>query len=244
MKVPVLWTDAVRTRTPPLVRAQALVRGWLLRKRVRLAGPGVLSRTNLANDEDLVTCESKDREHPLTYFAFEENGKVWWFSFGTLWRWARQSHDPVNPYTKVPLSQDTRKRLRSMWGYTQHHYQSVPEEDSDATQRLRCRWNIVVQTFLDNGFVDVHPSSFTSLSPNELHAMFVFLERDIDSVMSANDPFRARALRLCRRGIQASTSVNPTLYRLWAVYALMLLLTLHKDPYNMTFLVLSALYRC
>lgn len=244
MKSPLLWTDAVDAQSSPLIQAQALVRGWLLRKRLRLAGPGVLSRKNLTNDEELVTCEPKEREHPMTYFAFEENGKVWWFSFGTLWTWARQSHEPVNPYTKVPLSQDTRRRLRTLWRYTQNQYAVAPEENSDPTQRLRCRWNVVVQTFLDNGFVDVHPQSFTPLSPNELHAMFVFLERDIDSIVSKNDPFRPRALRICRRGIEASTRVNDTLYKLWSVYALTLLLTLHKDPYNMTFMVLSALYRC
>lgn len=204
----------------------------------------MLSRKNLANDEELVTCESKDREHPMTYFAFEENGKVWWFSFGTIWRWARQNHAPVNPYTKVPLSQETRKRLRSMWGYIQHHYLPPPEEDIDPTQRLRGRWNLAVQSFLDNGFVDVHPTSFMSLTPNELHAMFVFLERDIDSVVPNADLFKARALRICRRGIQANTYVSPEIYRLWAVYALLLLLTLHKDPYSMNFMVLSALYRC
>ena len=237
-----LWSDVVRT--PPIVKAQALIRGWLLRKRLAMAGPGVLRRRELANDDELVTCEAKERQHPFDYFGFEENGKVWWFSFDTIWKWARQSHEPVNPYTKVPLSQETRKRLRAKWGYLQHHYIPPPEEDTDASRRLRCRWNVVVQCFLDNGFVDVHPANFTSLTPNELHAMFVFLERDIDLILSKDDPLKARALRVCRRGIQASTMINSSLYQLWSVYALLLLLTLHKDPYNMTFMVLSALYRC
>jgi len=198
----------------------------------------------VVNDEDLVTCESKDREHPMTYFAFEENGKVWWFSFETIWRWARQSHEPVNPYTKVPLSQDTRKRLRGIWGYIQHHYMAAPDEDTEFQQRLRCRWNIVSQAFADNGFTDVHPSLFVDMTPDDLHTMFVFLERDVDVVMPSNDVFKARALRLCRRAVQANTSMNTVLFRLWSVYALMLLLTMHKDPYSMTFMVMSALYRC
>jgi hypothetical protein len=204
----------------------------------------VLRRSIVVNDEDLVTCESKTREHPMTYFAFEENGKVWWFSFETLWRWARQSHEPVNPYTKTPLSQDTRKRLRSVWGYMQHRYMIVPEEDPDFAIRLRCRWNVVSQTFADHGFVDIHPQTFVDLTPNELRAMFVFLERDIEVIVSNNDPFKARALRVCRRGAQVGTAVSTALFRLWAVYALMMLLTLQKDPYSMTFMVLSALYRC
>lgn len=244
MKVPVLWTDAMRARTPPIVKVQALIRGWLVRTRLRIAGPGVLCRKNLANTEELVTCESKDREHPMTYFAFEENGKVWWFTFETIWRWARQSHEPVNPYTRVPLSADTRKRLRGIWAYMQHHYILPPDEDAEYARRLRYRWNILTQVFTDNGFVDVHPLSFTEMTPSEYRTMFVFLERDIQVVMSDKDPFKARALRVCRRGIEANARISATLYSLWSAYALMLLLTLHKDPYSMTFMVLSALYRC
>ena len=243
-KIPTIWATAVRAQTQPIVRLQALVRGWLVRLRLRLAGPGVLSRKNLANDEELVTCEPKDREHPMTYFAFEENGKVWWFSFESIWRWSRQSHEPLNPYTKVPLSQDTRKRLRGVWSYAQHRHASVPEESTDFQQRLTCRWNLVSQAFADHGFVDIRPAVFVELMPEELHTMFVFLERDIEIILPKNDPFKARALRLCRRAIHASTGTNPVLYRLWSVYAVLLLLTLQKDPYSMTFMVLSALYRC
>ena len=94
-----------------MVRAQALVRGWLLRKRLALGGPGVLRRSLVTNDEDLVTCESKETIRPFEYFGFEENGKVWCFSFPSLWKWAVRSHQPVNPYTKVPLDIETRKRM-------------------------------------------------------------------------------------------------------------------------------------
>ena len=243
-KIPTLWATAVRAQTQPIVKFQALVRGWLVRLRLRLAGPGVLSRKNLANDEELVTCESKDREHPLTYFAFEENGKVWWFSFESIWRWARQSHEPLNPYTKVPLSQETRKRLRGIWSYMKHREMNVPDEPADFQQRLTYRWNLVSQAFADHGFVDIHPAVFVELIPDELRTMFVFLERDIEVIVPNGDYFKARALRMCRRGAQANTGMNSSLYRLWSVYALMTLLTLQKEPYSMSFMILSALYRC
>jgi hypothetical protein len=80
-----LWAEAHKGNTSGLRKAQGLIRGWLVRRRLRYAGPGVLCRKNLANDEDLETCEESSKEHPFDYFAFEENGKVWWFHFPTLW---------------------------------------------------------------------------------------------------------------------------------------------------------------
>lgn len=242
-RVPTLWATVHKTRSSGIVAAQAVARGWLLRKRLHLGGPGVLRRKDLANDEDLVTCETKDRQHPLAYFSFEENGKVWWFDFDSLWRWTAQSHEPSNPYTKVPLSMDTRKRLRAMWAYQQRHRLSTPEESTDYDQRVRNRWNILSQLFVDHGFVDVHPSTFLRFTAAELQSMFVLLERDIRVAFSEKDPGVARAIRLCRKGMYPVITQSNQ-FILWSSYTLLLLLTIHKDPYVMTFSVLSALYRC
>lgn len=242
-KVPVLWVDAHRGRSRGITKVQAVIRGWLLRKRLALGGPGVLCRKDLANDEELVSCEDKTRQHPFTYFAFEEAGKIWWFDFDSVWRWGSQSHKPANPYTKVPLSTETRRRMRDLWAYRQRHRLPLADESTVFEQRLLSRWNLVCQVFADNGFVDVHPNQFIDLRSSEFYAMFVLLERDIQVVFSENDPGRARALRLCRRGIQTRHS-QPKLYELWSVYTLLLLLTIHRDPYSMTFSILSALYRC
>ena len=113
-KAVMLWAVVNQDKVGAATRVQAWIRGILLRRRLRLGGPGVLRRTGLSNDDDLVTCESSDRQYPLDYFAFEENGKVWWFDFGTLWKWAQRSTEPANPYTKVPLSVETRTRLRKV----------------------------------------------------------------------------------------------------------------------------------
>lgn len=111
----VLWADANASKTACIIKIQAFVRGGLLRKRLRLNGPGVLYRSGLANDEDLVTCEDKERQDPLTYFAFNENGKVWWFDYATLSNWVYRSNIPLNPYTKVPLDIDTKRRMFQIW---------------------------------------------------------------------------------------------------------------------------------
>ncbi len=244
MKAPVRWADVHRHKYHRIARAQALIRGWLLRKRLTLGGPGVLRRKDVMNDEELVTCETKDRQHPFEYFGFEENGKVWWFDFPNLWRWAIQTHEPVNPYTKVPLSNETRRRLRAMWAYHQRNKLPMPPESPYFQQRFQQRWNVLCQLFIDNGFIDVHPNNFLNLRKNELRSMMILLQRDVQVLLRNSDPGRERILRLCMAPIQSRNITEPARYAMWVSYILMLILAVPKDPYVMTFSVLSALYRC
>lgn len=242
MTAPVLWATVFRR--PGIARAQALVRGWLLRKRLALSGPGVLRRKDLANDEELVSCEAKERLYPFEYFAFEEAGKVWWFSFDTLWTWCRQSDEPTNPYTKVPLSSATRRRLRDMWGYRHRHRIPLPVESLNPIDRLTQRWNILTQAFRDNGFVDVRPDTFLQFTGIEIFAMFTMLYQDLCFVISERDPHRDAILRYCRRGMASGTPLPSGQYVLQGAYILMVMMSIPKNPYSLIFSVLSAYYRC
>jgi hypothetical protein len=243
MTTPVLWTDAVRPHTQGVKKIQSLARGWLVRHRIGLGGPGVLSRKNLANDEDLVTCIEKEKQNPFEYFAFDENGKIWWFDFDTIWKWAVRSEEPLNPYTKVPLSVDTRRRLHATWGYRLRNRIPLPDEPIPFEERMESRWNIMVQLFADFGF-DVHTRSFLRFNASDYTSVFVLLHRDIEVVFPETDQARARALRLCGRGQNPDARDSIEVIKSRAVYLLMWLLTLHKNPYSMSFSILSALYRC
>ncbi len=242
MKTPQIWASLHRTTRLPTV--QALVRGWLLRRRLALAGPGVLRRTALANDEDVFTCESKDRQHPLEYFAFEESGKVWWFDAKSLWAWVARSAEPVNPYTKVPLTPDTRRRLRAYWAYTYRTVRPLPVEKGTFEQLLSYRWNVLTQVFRDNGFVDVSPHSFRTFSRQELLSMFVLLHQDLLVVLPERDMYRERLLRLARRGMTVRPETTPQQYLLHAAWLLELMVMIPRDPYVVVFSILSAFYRC
>ena len=246
MKTPLRWADVHHDKSVRIARIQALIRGWLLRKRLALGGPGVLCRKNLANDEELVTCVEKERQHPLEYFAFEENGKVWWFDFASLWRWSIQTHEPANPYTKVPLSTDTRRRLRAFWGYLQRRDKAnLPPENMNYELRVQQRWNVLCQLFIDNGFIDVHPNTFLNLQSYELRSMLVLLERDVRVVLRDTEYGRDRILQICRVPLlERNRNLAPKMMKMWIAYILMVLLSVPKDPYVMTFSVLSALYRC
>jgi len=229
-RAPVLWASL--HKSSPIVRVQALVRGWLLRKRLDLAGPGVLRRKDVNNEEDLFTCETKDRQHPMQYFSFEEAGKVWWFDAGSLWGWMSRSVEPVNPYTKTPIPSEARRRFRAIQRRARFSIGvDGPEE------MIAYRWNSIVQVFRDNGFLDVHPQQFANFTVSDYRTMFVFLERDLQIVLPERDMYRAQLIRMCRRGQKANGTLFPILL-------LLKMLLIPRDPYVLVFSVLSAFYRC
>lgn len=230
MKSPVLWAS-LHTKTP-VVRIQSLVRGWLIRKRLALAGPGVLRRKDLANDEDLFTCESKERQHPMEYFSFEEAGKIWWFDAGNLWGWMSRSVEPVNPYTKTPIPVEAKRRFRAIQRLARFSCGGETTEDIIAQ-----RWNLIVQVFRDNGFIDVHPQQFANFGTMEYHTMFVFLERDLQIVFSERDMYRDLLINICRRAQKREGIFTFTAM-------LLRMLMIPRDPYILVFSMLSSFYRC
>lgn len=238
-KTVVRWADANKHRSQRLVNVQALVRGWLVRKRLALGGPGVLCRKNLSNDEDLETCEESSREHPFNYFAFEESGKIWWFSFPTIWKWCLRS--PTNPYTKVTLSSETRKRLRQMWFYQKRHRLPLPSSPPMFQDRLAGYWNIIRQTFDDYGFGDINPNIILNLHKHQYVLMLRMIREDIPVTMR-NKAARERVDRYLRFILYSNIPINQ--FILSSAYTLMVILMVPKDPYELAFTILSALYRC
>lgn len=229
-RAPVLWAS-LHTKTP-IVRIQALVRGWLVRKRLALAGPGVLRRKVVNNDEDLFTCESKDRQYPLDYFAFEEAGKVYWFDASSLWDWMSRSVEPVNPYTKTPIPSEAKRRFRAI-----QRIRRFQCGCSDADDLITRRWNLITQVFRDNGFIDIHPQQFANFGTMEYRTMFVFLERDLQIVLPERNMYRELLINMCRRAQKRQGLVTFTAM-------LLRMLMIPRDPYILVFSVLSAFYRC
>lgn len=241
MRSPTLWVEA--NQGTPILKIQALVRGWLIRRRLSYAGFGVLSRKDLANDEDIITCTEKEKVHPMDFFSFEENGKFWWFEFSSLWTWCMRNQEPTNPYTKVPLCSETRKRLRAIWGYKRRHREHLPLEPNNPDERIRYRVNILIQHFEDYGFANVSPSFFLRCSRQDLGSAFVLLHRDIGTVIPEKDPFRNRVLTLCGNRTVVEDPPQPVMYFLNCLSTLMYIITLYRDPYVVTFSILSAFYR-
>lgn len=244
MKNHVLWTTVMGSRLHPhFIRAQALIRGWLLRYRLKMAGPGVLRRGALANDEDLNTCVDKTRQHPLTFVSFEEGGKVWWFDYATLFRWCEMSHEPVNPYTKTPISPEALRRIFWLWVYSFHNLPAnarLAEETFEI--RFNGRINRLCQMFSVYGFAGVTPDNFHRLHRGDYLVLHHFILDDLRTALREG-PVKERLLEWtqnCINHIRRPSPYQPQSY----IGRLEYLLFLAPDPYVVLFSILSALYRC
>ncbi len=240
VRTPILWIETLRVHEPKVIRAQACIRGWIMRLRLRLAGSGVLSRKHLMNDEELITMTAKDRQHPLDFFSFEEQGKVWWFSFDSLWKWCSQSPDPINPYTNVVIESDVMRRVYELYYFKQRHHEvplSVPTIDKQLNQ--------LCHLFHMNGFLDVDPSELMQYQRSEFISIFMVLTRDLQFTLPIEDPIRPLALDLCRdMHNDRVLSLPGSRYVLFSWSTLQSLIGLYKNSYTIVFLILSALYRC
>jgi len=242
-KNPVLWTSLHQDKHSLVTKIQANVRGWLVRCRLKRAGPGVLSRKSLMNDDDLVTCVTKEREYPFDYFGFTENGKQWWFHFKTLWTWCLKTPIPTNPYTKVPLDKETRIRMREVWAYNRRTQYDLPIEPIGFEERVFGRWKLLCQIFEDNGFGYIKPETFMHMKKQDYIVMFQFILDDLETVLPNSNLTKQISKRYCLYALHgASVSLNNH-FILQAVYSLLLMLTASRDVYIPTYLTLTALYR-
>lgn len=244
MSEPVLWADVHQGKSKTITKCQALVRGWLVRYRLRMGGVGVLRRGNLINDEELLTMESKEKQCPYDYFSITENGKTWWFDFDTLYKWCLQSHIPTNPYSKVPLQKEARIRLRNIWRHRQQHKIQLPEESLVFEERVNGRWNILCQVFEDYGFGVIHPKLFSRMGRLNYSIMFQMIGDDIQVAIGDKVVYKPRIQWLIRRMGSIYYTVPVSQYILQSLKTLMLMTSIPKDPYILIFTILSALYRC
>jgi hypothetical protein len=244
MKSPTLWKDAHKKEITDIVKFQAIVRGWYIRKYLKLCGKGVLRRKELVNDEDLMTFEEKDKQHPFDYFSIEENGKVWWFDFSTIYRWSCQSHRPCNPYSKTPMTIEDRKRLFELWGCRQRRRLSLPKESTTHSERLQSRWNLLCQIFENYGFSDLHPNMFANMAKINYYVMLQMVNDDVRVSVSDNSHYKERIMRLTNNAIRSIRDVETHQYIRSCLTTLLLMLSKPKDPYILVFTILSALHRC
>lgn len=236
-----LWVSTQQEKSKILSRCQAVIRGWLVRKRLKLAGPGVLCRKDLVNDDDLVTCESKDKQHPFDYFGLEESGKLWWFDWETIWNWTMRCVSPVNPYTKVPLTMETRRRLREGFAYRIRN--NIPIK----TQHLRTiqyKWNILIQIFEENGFGLIRQDTFLGMRKVHFITLFNLLQDDVEVIFKDTNTFKRDIIRSCSKIRSLVFKLNTDEYVSECLSILLAFLLMSKDCYVLSFSILSALYRC
>lgn len=171
---PTRWLDARASHVPNAIRIQAVFRGWRVRRRLALAGPGVLKRSLCVNEEDVVTLDEMKKIPVEDYFGWEEHGKVWGFHVLTLLQMLRGSLHPTNPYTKGDIPREARKRLRRVMYDRVRQRKNLSHSPAIASEALVIQQTNLCQNLEENGFEDFHPEMWNALSRMDT---FAFLDR-------------------------------------------------------------------
>ena len=230
---------------------QKIWRGYSIRNFLKLAGSGVLKRSLCHNDEELVTAEEKCKQDPFDYFSFEENGKVWWFDVRSLYEWSTKNAKLTNPYTKQEITIETRKRLREVCNLRRIKKLQLFQttiNDLSLEECLTIYWRNICQQLDENHFEDVNPIHFIAFSSNQLWVFTDMLRVDMQvwatehkTVYSMRNKF-CWLLRQCLKHQMIHVAdIHVSSYQL--ARALSRILRDCKDPYQVCFMIASALYR-
>lgn len=248
-KIKRLWAD-VNNGNQKATIVQKLWRGFFLRRRLELAGEGVLNRSECHNAEELVTMDEKEKVHPLNYFSFREADKLYWFDIRSMYHILKRSTKPENPYTRQPLTIETRRRLRDICrirkklGLENYHDPPKPEQFADLINE---KWLTVCQIIEENGFFDMNPLIFSSLNRSQLYVLINFIQMDMVAFATEHSIRSKRYqylqwLRTCLSNFEKNRTNR--LQCSWAV-SKVLLSILYDCPenYPVCFIIVSAVVR-
>ena len=219
-------------------------RGYFVRNKIRLAGPGVLNRRDCHNTEELVTMDSKTEVSPLDYFAFTESGKVYWFDIRSLYQYVRNTPKPLNPYTRQPLTLDERKRLRKRQGIFNLHAEPVY---ADLSERVDRKWLEMCQIIEENGFEDMNHLLFASLNKTQLYILLNLVYIDLIAYAAEHKTPICRKKYVVWMKTVISKFSKFKYGSLQASYnaarAILSILNDSAEPYTLCFIIISAVVR-
>uniref|UniRef100_A0A6C0AIK3 Uncharacterized protein n=1 Tax=viral metagenome TaxID=1070528 RepID=A0A6C0AIK3_9ZZZZ len=244
-----LWAD-VNNGNQKATTIQKIWRGYFIRHRLTLAGEGVLKRLNCHNTEELVTMDEKEKIHPLDYFSFREAEKLWWFDVRSLYHILKRSAKPENPYTRQPLTIETRRRLRDVCRIRKklaiENYHDPPRPELFDTL-VNEKWLTICQIIEENGFFDMNHMMFCSLNRSQLFVFLNLVQMDIVAFATEHSIRSKRYnyihwVRTCLSNFEKNRTNR--LQCSWAVSKLLLSI-LYDCPenYPICFIIVSALTR-
>jgi len=224
-----------------IIKFQSLFRGWLLRSTLKLAGPGVLNRSVCHNEEDVVSCIEKNKLNPTDYFAFEEDGKIFWFDIRTIYHWTSQNLEPTNPYTRQLLTMETRKRLkrivdrREYFGYDTFHDPNF----FSTTNQVVFLWYQIIQTLNENLFADIPETYFSLLNEFQIVEFSDLLLQSVSDWKKSKNPINCN-FYLCLE--HSCIFMSCDFYRGYIPFLITILsiIRYHKIQYEFSFKFMSA----
>jgi hypothetical protein len=226
-------------------------KGFFVRNKLRLAGPGVLGRKVCHNEEELVTMDDKTKVHPFDYFAFSESDKVYWFDIRSLYQYVRSNLRPINPYTRQPFDIDVRRRLRRLCQLRKREglFNLYAEPAySNFSELVDLKWLEVCQIIEENGFFDMNHLLFSSFNKTQLYIYMNLIQIDLIAYSAEHKTSSSERIKytswvknLINRfgkykyaSSQASYNVAKTLLSILNDCA---------DPYTICFIIISAVVR-
>jgi hypothetical protein len=243
-KNPRIWS-VVNQVDPKAIRIQKMWRGYDVRRRLSLAGPGVLKRSVCHNEDELVLLEDKTKVHPFDYFAFEEGGKVWWFDIRSIIGCLNAALVPLNPYTRQPLSIETRRRLRTLYMYRIRMKVATlhPSAPKTPEELLNIQWLRLSQILVENGFEDARPALFNRLGKSQMYILLSYIWRDMSELAKEHPTtsIRYRYARSLKRDYEMFYRYSHP--QLQFATSLVRLLLHSVEPYPICFVIMSALFR-
>lgn len=232
MKNPRIWISSTLI-SESILKIQKIWKGYKIRNHLKLAGPGVLNRKICHNDEELVSFEEKNKQDPLNYFAFEENSKIWWFSIDSLVNWTIES--PTNPYTKQPLTIETRKRLREL------HDLNFLGNKLKIQSNIHTKAITIAQIMEENGFSDVNYTRFEYISRLNLVKFTNFIKYNLEFKLKDPKHILVKLLEYClNQQYNFHTNYEFLIFQYESI--LLYILRSFKEKFDICFIIMGALY--
>lgn len=246
-KNPRIWSK-VNNIDPKVINIQKIWKGYFVRKRLKLAGPGVLKRSLCNNTEELITFESIQSVNPFDYFGFEENDKVYGFDIRTIIDALHRTCK--NPFTRQPLSMECRKRVREIYGFRlrnklDNYYENNILRTPDVL--LQNRWIQVCQIIEESGFFNINPNIFMGMTKSQLFTFLSMVSNDMQIWASEHKPGKSKRfvyLVWVRNVLRKFGRVEDLNYYSFNVASILCIILYDcVDSYNLCFIIMSALYR-
>ena len=240
VKNKVLWTPK-ELEVISAIKIQKIWKGFSIRNYLKLSGIGSLKRSICINDEELVTLEPKETQSPFDFFSFEESGRVWWFSLESVAKVFSQTKVPLNPYTKVEISLEHRKRFRDLYSiayFRNHLFVNTSIEE---------KINTICQIMEENLFPDLHPNIFNNITRINLLIFTTNLRNNMviwESESKNKSSIRSAAVRILNSCIRSHNHINLNLFflKFQCLSGIILIMKLFKNKYPICFMIASALY--
>ena len=238
-KVKRIW-HTVNNVDPKVVKIQSVWRGYNLRLRLNKLGVGVLKRSLCHNEEELVTMDPISKIHPFVYFSFEEDGKVWAFEFNNICKIFMSSVLPLNPYTRTPLSYDTRRRLRWYARFMTRRKDELYSVRVSKADTTVYRLNQLCQILAENGFHDFRPEYLEILTYEQASVM-----RSLIWSMLKNRPKNSRWYRyvMLFNNRNYMANYHPLTRLISMIMCVLTDIWNPSDEYEFCYLIIAAYYQ-